>query len=113
MLPCAATAQYVSQAAFSDFRHFLHSPAASLAGEALSGTLSLAGENCHRTALTPPESSKCSHAQPISAAKVTANQVVRALCNLVPLQREKFNSLWIPFALRNPRLGSDSEISSK
>ena len=43
MLPCAVTAYYEFQAAFNDFSPYLLSPAAFLAGEVLSGILSLAG----------------------------------------------------------------------
>ena len=43
MLSCAVTAYYDFQAAFNDFRPYLLSPAAFLAGEVLSGILSLKG----------------------------------------------------------------------
>jgi hypothetical protein len=72
------------------------------------------GEDCHRAALTLPESSKCSHAQPISAAKITAKS--GCACAIQPessATREVQFTLDYPRSERSKASGSDTEFSSK
>ena len=72
------------------------------------------GENCHPAALTPPETSKCSHAQPISAAKITAKSGCECTIQCSPAATRE-----IQFTLdslrceRSKASGSDTELSSK
>lgn len=72
------------------------------------------GEKCHRAALTPPESSKCSHAQPISAARITAKSGCACTIQSDPsATREVRFTLDSLRSERSKASGGDTEFSSK
>ena len=72
------------------------------------------GEHCQRAALTPPESSKCSHAQPISAAKITTKSGCACTMQSGPsATREVQFTLDSLRSERSKASGSDTELSSK